>query len=176
MITRATASRIVPWVLAALLAACGTAFDGETLESELLETDRAFSERSREVGAARAFAEFLHEDALLLPDDGLPVQGRGAIVAGLEESSAGWSLEWEPETARVAGDGRMGWTWGHWVLRSSDAEAEPGFGKYLNVWRRGRDGRWRVVVDMGNASPPPAGTEAEAGEAEETDEESTDAR
>ncbi len=56
----------------------------------------------------------------------------------------------------------MGWTWGTWELRPAEAEdAETRYGKYLNVWQRGRDGRWRVSVDMGNGSPAPPEDAAE---------------
>ncbi len=130
--------------------------DESGLTSELLETDRAFAARSVEAGAAQAFEEFLAEEALQLPDDRQPVTGRDAIVAGLEDAGDGWVLDWEPRAAHLGGGGSMGWTWGEWVLRPAEADdSEPRYGKYLNVWRRGRDGRWQVVVDMGNDSPPP---------------------
>ena len=151
----------LPFVLALLLAACGGPVDRSGLTSELLETDRAFAARSLEAGAARAFEEFLAEDALQLPDDRPPVEGREAIVAALDALGGEWVLEWEPQTARVGDGGRMGWTWGTWVLRPAAGDAEPSFGKYLNVWQRGRDGRWRVLVDMGNGSPAPPEPEAE---------------
>ena len=148
-------------VLSLSLAACGGPLDQSGLTSELLETDRAFAARSVEAGAARAFEEFLAEDALQLPDGQPPVQGRAAIVAGLEALGSDWVLDWEPQTARVGDGGRMGWTWGTWELKPAAGDAEPRYGKYLNVWQRGRDGRWRVFVDMGNASPPPPEAEAE---------------
>jgi ketosteroid isomerase-like protein len=149
-------------VLCLLLAACGGPLDQAGLTSELLETDRAFAARSVEAGAARAFEEFLAEDALQLPDDQPPVAGRSAIVAGLDAMGDDWVLAWEPQTARVGDGGRMGWTWGTWELSSAGGGAEPRFGKYLNVWQRGRDGRWRVSVDMGNGSPAPAEAAATA--------------
>ncbi len=155
--------RIVLIALSALLlAACDGPLDRSGLRSELLETDRAFAARSVEAGAARAFEEFLAEDALQLPDGQPPVEGRAAIVAALEDTGDGWVLAWEPQTARVGDGGRMGWTWGTWELRPAEAgDAEPRYGKYLNVWQRGRDGRWRVSVDMGNGSPAPPEDAAE---------------
>ena len=139
-----------------VLTACGAPLDERGLTSELLETDRAFAARSVEAGAANAFREFLADEALQLPDDRPPVAGRDAIVAGLEAAGDGWVLDWEPRAAHLGDGGSMGWTWGEWVLRPVEAEdSELRYGKYLNVWRRGRDGRWQVVVDMGNGSPPP---------------------
>jgi len=29
------------------------------------------------------------------------------------------------------------------------------YGKYVNVWRKQKDGKWKVIVDLGNPSPPP---------------------
>lgn len=149
----------LPAVAVLLITGCGGPLDQSGRISELLETDRAFAARSVEVGAARAFEEFLAEDALQLPDDQSPVEGRAAIVASLEAPGGEWVLHWEPETARVGDGGTMGWTWGTWVLTPAGDDAEPRYGKYLNVWTRGRDGRWRVVVDMGNGTPPPPDAE-----------------
>ena len=161
---------LLPAAAVLLIAGCGSPLDQSGLTSELLETDRAFAARSVEAGAARAFEEFLAEDALQLPDDQPPLAGRAAIVASLEAPSGEWVLDWEPETARVGDGGTMGWTWGTWVLEPAGGDSERRHGKYLNVWKRGRDGRWRVVVDMGNGSPPPPEPEAET----EPDAEATD--
>lgn len=129
--------------------------DPEALRVELLERDRAFAARSVEAGAAVAFGEFLHGDALQLPDGQHAVDGRAAIVDGLEAAGTGWTLDWTPRHAAISRDGDMGWTWGEWTLRRDDPAVPPRHGKYLNVWRRGEDGRFHVVVDMGNSSPPP---------------------
>ena len=57
----------------------------------------------------------------------------------------------------VVVDGDHATTWGtyrsHLQFRDSGADAPwgPESGKFLFVWRRGEDGVWRIVIDMGNA-------------------------
>jgi ketosteroid isomerase-like protein len=56
-------------------------------------------------------------------------------------------LRWEPLGAEVSGN--LGYTYG--LYRSSN-----GYGKYVSVWKKQRDGSWKIVVDAGNTSPAPA--------------------
>jgi ketosteroid isomerase-like protein len=50
----------------------------------------------------------------------------------------------------------MGWTWGQYQVL---AEGETiSTGKYLNVWTRQADGRWKVRADIGNQRPAPTST------------------
>ena len=53
----------------------------------------------------------------------------------------------------------LGWTWGEWqMLESAASRKVLAQGKYLDVWKRGADGAWKLAVDMGNQAeaPPPA--------------------
>jgi ketosteroid isomerase-like protein len=57
----------------------------------------------------------------------------------------------------VAKSGELGWTWGTYELHTKDADGKPviRYGKYVNVWRKQKNGEWKVIVDLGNPSPPP---------------------
>jgi len=146
-------ARIKVGLFAAAMLSAGSAHAADPA-ADLLEADRAFARASAEQGAAAAFAQFLAEDALSLPNGGAPQRGRESIV---EEMRAGpaITLEWTPREAEVAGSGELGWTWG--VYTVSVPQQEGGVrtrsGKYLNVWRRQADGEWKVIVDMGNQDP-----------------------
>ena len=120
----------------------------------LLQVDKDFAKASEAKGAAEAFALFLAEDAMQLPGGAHPLFGRKAIV---ENMGSGYLLKWEPKKAEVAKSGELGWTWGTYELHTKDADGKPTvrYGKYVNVWRKQKDGRWKVIVDLGNPSPPP---------------------
>jgi ketosteroid isomerase-like protein len=124
-------------------------------EDALLKTDTEFAKASIAKGAAEAFSMYLADDAMQLPAGGNPVFGKRAILAGM---GSGYLLTWEPKKAEAARSGDLGWTWGTYELHTKDSEGKlvVHYGKYVNVWRKQKDGAWRVVVDMGNASPPPA--------------------
>ena len=121
----------------------------------LLKTDIEFARASVEKGAAAAFALYLADDAMQMPAGANPIFGKKDILAGM---GSGYVLTWEPKKAEVAKSGDLGWTWGTYELRTNDGEGKPivRYGKYVNVWRRQKDGKWRVILDMGNASPAPA--------------------
>lgn len=136
-----------------LLGACASGPDPAKEVEALLGTDAAFARYSREHGAADAFDRYLDDDAIQLPDEADVVHGRVAIVDGLRALDDGWMLDWTPVHAEVSGDGSLGWTWGRYELYRRTTPDAKSTGKYLNVWRKGKDGQWRVAADIGNQTP-----------------------
>jgi ketosteroid isomerase-like protein len=121
----------------------------------LLDVDREFAAMSAAQGVRAAFEQNLARDALFLPADSAPVHGRDAVLA-LIGTARGASWAWVPEGAQVAASGELGYTWGTYEYRAGEgAFAAVEYGKYLSVWRREPDGRWRVVAEMSNRSPVP---------------------
>jgi ketosteroid isomerase-like protein len=137
----------------------GRAFAQKRLNLEkeratLLQTDNDFARASVQKSAIEAFALYLANDAIQLPAGANPVLGKKAI---LEQMGSGYGLRWEPKNGEVAKSADLGWTWGTYELHSKDTEGKTvvRHGKYVNVWRKQNDGAWKVIVDMGNASPSP---------------------
>jgi ketosteroid isomerase-like protein len=85
------------------------------------------------------------------------VEGLEQVLAALGEGDdPGYRLLWQPQFAEAAAAGDMGWTWGQYQVL---AEGETiSTGKYLNVWTRQADGRWKVRADIGNQRPAPTST------------------
>jgi ketosteroid isomerase-like protein len=75
----------------------------------------------------------------------------------MKDNQANYVLDWSPKYAEVAKSGDMGYTWGTYNLAYKDenGEEQKSYGKYLNVWKKQTDGKWKVAVDMGNDSPDP---------------------
>jgi len=110
--------------------------------------------------AARDFERFL----ALLADDVEVYPSEHPIVKGVPAAREffapffdpkGPKLSCEPLTVEVAASGDLAYTTGTYLTKGTEAERGPtrGHGKYVTVWRK-RGGRWRVAVDIGNASPP----------------------
>ena len=87
----------------------------------------------------------------------------GAIVRGhaaIEDlmapafSDSSYSLSWEPEYAEVSSSADFGYTVGRYESRRVGGDGVPlvGTGRYVTIWRRDSDGRWKVVLDIGSAS------------------------
>lgn len=126
----------------------------------VLAADRAFAARAAQVGAAAAFREFMDpDDGRLIPRVGPPAVGETAIYAmmGGDEPDAG-RLLWAPEEAFVADSGELAATWGSARFVPADPDAPERQGRYLTVWRKDDDGRWRGLIDLGNM--PTAGPSA----------------
>jgi ketosteroid isomerase-like protein len=61
-------------------------------------------------------------------------------------------------SADISASGDLGYTYGTFEFRSINKDGKPviAHGKYTSIWKRQKDGSWKVVLDMGNSSPEPA--------------------
>jgi ketosteroid isomerase-like protein len=64
-------------------------------------------------------------------------------------------LTWTPVGADISASGDLGYTYGTFEFRSKDKDGKPiiEHGKYTSIWKKQKDGSWKVALDMGNASP-----------------------
>ena len=134
------------------LAGCAPSRGPDSEARSLLQQDQSFARLSVDQGAAAAFAEYLAPDAIQLPEQGDAVVGRNAITEGLVPL-ADYVLDWTPIGAEASLDATLGYTWGRYRLYRKDNPEQLQVGKYLTVWRRSEDDRWRVVADIGNHEP-----------------------
>jgi ketosteroid isomerase-like protein len=69
----------------------------------------------------------------------------------------GTSLTWTPIKADMASSGDLGYTYGNYVYTAKNKEGKTvtSYGKYTSIWKKQKDGQWKVVVDVGNSSPDP---------------------
>lgn len=86
--------------------------------------------------------------------------GRDAVMKDWSDffDPAGPTLSWAPTKAEVVGSGDLGYSTGRSVLKGKDAKGAPieRHAEYLTVWRKQKDGTWRVVFDTGSALPAAA--------------------
>jgi ketosteroid isomerase-like protein len=102
-----------------------------------------------------AFLTYFAEDGVEIVDDG-----------GFDTKDAmrkrdpwpeGTTLTWTPVHAEMAASGDLGYTYGNYVYTAKNKEGKlvANYGKYTSIWKKQKDGQWKVVVDMGNSSPDP---------------------
>jgi ketosteroid isomerase-like protein len=67
----------------------------------------------------------------------------------------GPTLTWAPTRAQVIGAGDVGVTTGSAVYQSKrpDGTVEERHSEYLTVWRKQKDGSWKVIFDTGSTVP-----------------------
>ena len=145
-------------VAAALLAACGRPpaeipADPRAARAELLAADRAFA-AATDTNRLDGWMRFYADDAVRLRMAGPTAQGLDSIRAFdgpiFADSSA--RLLWDPTASGVFADGRHGYTTGRSVMikpRPRGGLDTLYSGRYVTIWRRGADGRWKVILDTG---------------------------
>jgi ketosteroid isomerase-like protein len=120
----------------------------------LVQLEADFAKAVAEHGRA-AFVTYFADDGVELEDGG-GIATRDAIS---KEPAwpEGTSLTWTPVKADMSASGDLGYTYGNYVFKSKDKEGKPVtyYGKYTSIWKKQKDGLWKVVVDLGNSSPAP---------------------
>ena len=120
----------------------------------LFKLEGDFAKAVAEHGHA-AFVTYFAEDGVEL-DEGGGITSREEI-AKQPEWPEGTTLAWTPVRGDMAASGDLGYTYGTYVFKSKnkDGNIVSTYGKYMSVWKKQKDGSWKVVVDMGNSSPEP---------------------
>ena len=136
-------------LLAAALACAGGAL---AKEGPLDGMSKTFEDAIRK-GDTAAVAGMYAEDGVILPPNHARVQGRAGIAAFMKEmTDAGLSLKLTAVDSWV--DGALGVRSGSYILLDK-AQKEIDHGKWMEVWRKGADGKWLMVRDMWNSDDPP---------------------
>lgn len=86
------------------------------------------------------------------------VRGRDAVWTDWADFFApdGPTLSWTPTHGEVVGAGDLGYTTGTAVFRTKGPNGAPveRHSEYLTVWRKQKDGSWKVIFDTGSTLPP----------------------
>jgi ketosteroid isomerase-like protein len=124
----------------------------------LFELEARFAKDVAARGGA-AFADWFAGDGVALGNAAAPLIGNVAIARSAAWSPKNYQLTWTPTDAMMGPSGDMGYTWGHFEGHSKDANgnAVTTSGRYITMWRREPDGKWKVVLDAGSNEPAGAG-------------------
>ncbi len=120
------------------------------LEAELMKTaaDRG----------SQGYMSYYADDSVEVPNGAPLIQGKAEIAKGmgfLDDKNN--RLIWTPVGADISASADLGYTYGTFEFHSTSKEGKPtvDYGKYTSIWKLQKDGSWKVVLDMGNASPQP---------------------
>jgi ketosteroid isomerase-like protein len=123
----------------------------------LKQLEGEFMKAAAEKGSA-GYMSYYAEDAVEVPNGGPLIQGKVNIAKGmgfLDDKNN--SLAWAPVGADISASGDLGYTYGTFEFRSKDKDGKDvtDHGKYTSIWKKQKDGSWKVVLDMGNTSSQP---------------------
>jgi ketosteroid isomerase-like protein len=119
----------------------------------MVESERKFYQTGQEKGTRAAFLAFLADDAVVFRPG--PVNGKEVWE---KRAETGLDLIWEPMFAAIARSGDFGYTTGpaKWKANKKD-EKFLGYGQFVSIWKKQKDGSWKVALDLGIENPEPAG-------------------
>jgi ketosteroid isomerase-like protein len=142
---------VVVAVLNAHLVAAPAKDSAETLRQ--LEAD--FMKATAERGS-QGYLSYYADDAIEVPNNEAIIHGKTNIaktMVFLDDKTN--HLTWTPVGADISASGDLGYTYGTYEFRSldKDGKAVVDRGKYTSIWKKQKDGSWKVVLDMGNSSP-----------------------
>jgi len=110
----------------------------------IVEQERAFSAASVAKSTRDAFMEFLADDSLLFRPG--PVPGKMFIR---NRPAPPGKLVWAPTFADAASSEDIGYTAGPYEFRKAEMTETPQtWGHYVAIWRKQRDGAWKVEVQL----------------------------
>jgi ketosteroid isomerase-like protein len=127
--------------------------DSDTLRQLEADFMKAAAERGSE-----GYMSYYAQDAAELPNGADMLQGKEAIAKTMNFlDDKNNHLSWTPVYADMAASGDLGYTYGTFEFRSKDKDGKPTveYGKYVSIWKKQKNGSWKVVMDMGNSSPGP---------------------
>jgi ketosteroid isomerase-like protein len=148
-------------IFAVLLAVAGLRAEDVDLEKavrSLIDAELGYNKLAQEKNFAVASVQVFADDGVVFAPG--PVNGKKFWSKQTDPPL----LTWHPIFATISRSGDIGYTTGPWELRKTKDDPTPeAFGHYNTLWRKGADGVWKVVVDVGvdhpQATEPPGDVE-----------------
>jgi ketosteroid isomerase-like protein len=126
--------------------------DSSSALNGMREAELTFARESAMLGRKEAFVRNFAEESVLFTDKW--------ITNGKEYSQKRENvpviLKWEPEYMDISTGGDFGISTGPWEAQEFRPGTAPlSTGYFLTVWKK-INGQWKVILDGGSATPPPA--------------------
>jgi ketosteroid isomerase-like protein len=129
----------------------------EATAETLKQLEGEFMKAAAEKGSA-GYMSYYADNAVEVPNGHALIAGRANIAATMDFlDDKNNRLTWTPTGADISASGDLGYTYGTYEFHSKDKDGKPtvDYGKYTSIWKKQKDGSWKVVLDMGNTSPAP---------------------
>jgi len=143
-------------------AAAAICLAGDTkAEQGLRDADAAWSKAAGSKDLDKTVS-YYSDDATVLPPNASAATTKEAIRKIWQDmlASPGFVISWTATKVEVAKSGDLGFVSGTYKLTMNDASGKPvnDRGKYVEVWEKKADGKWKCGIDTWNsdlpASPP----------------------
>jgi ketosteroid isomerase-like protein len=144
--------------LAFALAAAAVCLAGDTkAEQALREADAAWSKAAESKDLDKTLS-YYSDDATVLPPNAPAATTKEAIRKVWQDMLAtpGFVISWKATKVEVAKSGDLGFVSGTYEVTMNDASGKPVSekGKYVEVWKKQADGKWKCGTDTWNSDLP----------------------
>ncbi len=119
----------------------------------LLKIEGEFMKAAAEHGS-QGYLSYYADDAVEVPNGEAFLQGKENIAKTMSFlDNQDNRLTWSPVGAGIAASGDLGYTYGTYEFHSKDKDGKAivDHGKYTTIWKKQKDGSWKVALDMGNS-------------------------
>jgi ketosteroid isomerase-like protein len=143
-----------------LAAACGPTPPPDTRAADVSALRDLDAQWSKTAGTRDldATVAYYGDDASLLPPNAPIVTGKQAIRGAWSAMVApGVSLSWQADKVEAARSSDLGYMTGTYTMstkQSLNSAPVTEQGKYVEVWKKQADGKWKVVADIFNTDAP----------------------
>ena len=124
--------------------------------AQIMKADADFAQAVAAKDRAR-FLSFVADVTTFNGGSPSELHGRDAVMKEWNDffTPDGPTLSWTPTRGEVIGAGDLGYTTGRSLFRGKgpDGKSVERPGEYLTVWRKQRDGSWKVIFDTGSTLP-----------------------
>jgi ketosteroid isomerase-like protein len=146
-----------------LLFSCiASAADTIAIEQALRDLDAQWSASATAKDLDKTVS-YYSDDAIVMPPNASAATSREAIRKVWQDllASSGLVISWKTTKVEVAKSGDLACLSGSYELTMNDASGKPvnDHGKFVEVWEKQADGKWKCGTDIWNSDLPAASAE-----------------
>lgn len=116
----------------------------DSITLQLANAERSFSALSEKEGIKNSFLTYLDDDCIMFNPH--PVNGKQLYATRPANTAL---LSWFPLFVEVAASGDFGISTGPWEYRKSKQDTVLSVGYFFSIWKKNREGNWKVALDFG---------------------------
>jgi ketosteroid isomerase-like protein len=154
---------ILTLALSLVAAAICSAADTKNIEQALRDLDAEWSKAAAAKDLDKTVSYYA-DDAIVLPPNAPGATTKEAVRNVWKDTFAiTVNGSWKATQVAVDKSGNMGWVSGtfEWTTKDASGKEVNDRGKYLAVFKKQADGKWKCVADMWNSDLPVASASAE---------------
>ncbi|HXN98085.1 MAG TPA: SgcJ/EcaC family oxidoreductase [Candidatus Acidoferrales bacterium] len=155
-------SKLALWCCIALVllaSSCGEKTPPDTRaadESAIRNLDAQWSKAAAAKDVDATVSYYSDDASLLGPNAPIASDKQGIRAAWASLLGTDTSLTWQASKVEVSRSGDLAYVQGVYQMTSKDARGKPtsDTGKFVEVWKKQADGKWKTVADIFNSDMP----------------------